>query len=253
MNPYVRNLNRLEFVITRACTGKCKHCSEGECADKGVHMDPQCAAGVVQTVAGMYDITSVMTFGGEPLLFPETVCAVHAAAREVGIPRRQLITNGYFSWDEDRIGAVAQSLAAVGVNEVLLSVDAFHQESIPLPPVRCFADALCRLHVPLRVHPAWLVDRSHDNPYNRRTREILAEFQTMGISVSEGNVIFPAGNALKYLGEYFDHGEYVNPYKEDPRNIKAISVDPDGGVLGGNILQKNILKILEQYAPGRDA
>lgn len=25
----LKNLNRIEFVITLACTGKCKHCSQG--------------------------------------------------------------------------------------------------------------------------------------------------------------------------------------------------------------------------------
>ncbi len=27
-NPYIKNLNKIEFVVTMACTGKCKHCSE---------------------------------------------------------------------------------------------------------------------------------------------------------------------------------------------------------------------------------
>lgn len=30
MNKYLKNLNRIEFVVTTACTGKCKHCSQGE-------------------------------------------------------------------------------------------------------------------------------------------------------------------------------------------------------------------------------
>ena len=30
MNKYLKNLNRIEFVVTMACTGKCKHCSQGE-------------------------------------------------------------------------------------------------------------------------------------------------------------------------------------------------------------------------------
>lgn len=29
MNEYLKNLNRIEFVITDSCTGKCKHCSQG--------------------------------------------------------------------------------------------------------------------------------------------------------------------------------------------------------------------------------
>ena len=45
-----------------------------------------------------------MTFGGEPLLYPETVCKIHSAAKEMNIPKRELITNGYFSKGEcDRL------------------------------------------------------------------------------------------------------------------------------------------------------
>ena len=29
MNKYLKNINRIEFVVTMACTGKCKHCSQG--------------------------------------------------------------------------------------------------------------------------------------------------------------------------------------------------------------------------------
>ena len=135
MNEYVKNLNRIEFVITYACTGRCKHCSEGEHSDVGKHIDGDMAASVVRDVAGRYDVTSVMTFGGEPLLYPETVYAVHAAAKELHIPKRQLITNGFFSKDDMIIKQTARELARCGVNAILLSVDAFHQEIIPLVPV----------------------------------------------------------------------------------------------------------------------
>ena len=53
---------------------------------------------------------------------------------EGGIPVRQLITNGFFSRDGDRIKEAAGRLAQSGVNNLLLSVDAFHQETIPLAP-----------------------------------------------------------------------------------------------------------------------
>ena len=55
-----------------------------------------------------------MSFGGEPLLFPETVYAIHKAALETGIPKRQLITNGFFSKDSTRIKTVARNLAKCG-------------------------------------------------------------------------------------------------------------------------------------------
>lgn len=28
MNKYLKNLNRIEFVVTMACSGRCKHCSQ---------------------------------------------------------------------------------------------------------------------------------------------------------------------------------------------------------------------------------
>lgn len=250
INKYVENLNRIEFVITYACTGRCKHCSEGENNSTGEHIDAEIAAKVVRDVASKYDIASIMTFGGEPLIYPDAVYAIHSAAREMNIPKRQLITNGYFSRDSAKIKDVAKNLAESGVNDILLSVDAFHQETIPLEPVKEFASEINKHGVRLRVHPAWLVSENHDNTYNRRTAEILSEFESMGILHSDGNVIFPSGNALKYLGDYFDmRKEYVSPYWEDPADIRAISISPNGDVLGGNIYKTDIMKILERYEP----
>lgn len=250
MNSYVRNLNRIEFLITFACTGRCKHCSEGEHTQRGESIDGDAAVRAVSELCQHFHIKSLMTFGGEPLLYVDTVCNIHAAAREGGIPVRQLITNGFFSRDGDRIKEAAGRLAQSGVNNLLLSVDAFHQETIPLAPVKQFAEAAKAAGIPIRAHPAWLVHKDAENPYNRQTLEILKEFERMGIRASEGNIIFPAGNALKNLREYFDMSEKrSNPYIEDPKDIRSICISPDGGVLGGNIRQTGIPDILEQYRP----
>lgn len=249
MNKYLKNLNRIEFVVTMACTGKCKHCSQGEhrCAES---IDKHIAADAVRKIAGEYDIQSVMTFGGEPLLYPETVFEIHKAAREMNIPKRQLITNGYFSKDSDRIKLVAEKLAESGVNEILLSVDAFHQETIPLGYVKLFAQAVKGNDVEIKVHPAWLVSFEDNNSYNIKTKEILKQFNDVGIQTAEGNVIFPSGNALVYLSEYFDLSkETKNPYDEDPYDVKAICLSANGDILGSNIYKKNINKILSDYSP----
>lgn len=250
MNPYMRNLNRLEFVVTYACTGRCKHCSEGAHDNAGVWLGAELAASAVRDAAGAYAIASVMTFGGEPLLYPETVFAIHEAARAAGVPKRQLITNGFFCAKQAQREETARRLAQCGVNDVLLSVDAFHQETIPLAPVREFAEALLRQNVPLHTHPAWLVGPAHDNPYNRRTNEILAEFQAIGVARSDGNVIHPAGNALLWLRDYFEQDvRSISPYEEDPRDVRAVCVDPDGSVAGGNLYDAGMLDILDAYVP----
>lgn len=250
MNKYLENLNRIEFVITYACTGRCKHCSEGEHTAIGEHIDAEKARELVKSVAENYQIDSLMTFGGEPLIYPKTVCAIHSMAKEMKIPKRQLITNGFFSKDINKIKSVAQNLIESGVNDILLSVDAFHQETIPIEPVKMFADEIRKSGVRIRVQPAWLVEKRHDNPYNRKTVEILEVFKKDGFEEASGNVIFPSGNALKYLGEYFDSNkEYVSPYTENPEDIHAISISPNGDVLHDNIYRTDILEIFEKYEP----
>lgn len=248
INKYLKNFNRIEFIVTYACTGRCKHCSEGDHSSKGVCLDKDYAKRAVYDVASNFNITSVMTFGGEPLLYPEVVFEIHSTATKLNIPRRQLITNGYFSVDADKIRYVANGIYSCGVNDLLLSVDAFHQETIPLDIVKFFATELKKLNVPLRTSPAWLVSPNHNNPYNLQTKKILKHFKDLGIEESSGNIVFPGGNATKYLKEYLDFSK-ANPYEEEPNNIKSISIEPDGLVLGKSIYKEKITKILNNYNP----
>ena len=249
MNQYLRNLNKIEFVVTYACTGRCKHCSEGDHTNCGEHIDPQIAADAVRKIAAEYDIKTVMTFGGEPLLYTDAVYAIMITAKELNIPKRQVITNGYFSKNADKIREVAEQLAACGVNDLLLSVDAFHQETIPLNVVRQFAAEAKRCGIPTRLQPAWLVSATDNNQYNRKTREILGSFADMELPVGEGNIIFPEGNALKYLAEYFTDELPENPYVEDPCDVRCVSFEPNGDVLGGNVYERDIMEIIRDYLP----
>jgi MoaA/NifB/PqqE/SkfB family radical SAM enzyme len=221
------------------------------------------AANVVRRLAERFGVESVMTFGGEPLLYPDTVSAIHAAARDCGIPVRQIITNGFFSRDERRIDEVAKSLCDAGVNNILLSVDAFHQEHIPTEPVMCFADALLRHGAPsLRAHPAWLVNERHNNRDNIETKRLLKLFAGKGIYASEGNDIFPAGRALKNFPEYFDPPGKPDisvpcgsiPYTSRLDDINSVNINPNGSVALcsvtiGNIYDADILDIVDNYDP----
>ena len=249
VNPYLKNLNKIEFVVTDACTGQCKHCAAGAHGACGIHIDPQIAADAVRKTAAVYDLKTVMAFGGEPLLYPDTVYAVMDAARDCRIPKRQVITNGYFTRDGARIREVAKGLAACGVNDLLLSVDAFHQETVPLDAVYTFAAALKAEGVPVRLSPAWLVSREDGNPYNRQTRAVLAAFSDLTIPVGEGNIVFPAGNAKKYLSAYFADGAPDDPYEEDPLDIRTLSVCANGDLLGGNLYRQDVLEIIKNYKP----
>ena len=203
-NPYLKSLNKIEFVLTYACTGVCKHCSQGDHAPFGARIDADIAKDAVRRIAEEYDIKTVMVFGGEPLLHTEAVYAVMNEARKLNIAKRQVITNGYFSKSREMMREVAFKLSECGVNDLLLSVDAFHQEAIPLDTVLIFAEEIQHAGVPIRLQPAWLVSPEDDNPYNAKTRELLGSFLHLGIAVNGGNVIYPEGNARIFLPEYFN-------------------------------------------------
>ena len=235
-------LNRVEFVMTWKCTGRCKHCSLGITENSPEHIEYERLKGMLAKLARAYSIASVMCFGGEPLLYADEVCAIFEEAKAAKIPRRQLITNGFFSRDPERVAAVADKLNQCAT-EILLSVDAFHQETIPLEPVQLFAQHAKRL----KLHPAWLVSPEDNNPYNRKTREILAQFN---LPVSKGNIIFPRGNALQYLREYFSPDlPTVSPYDQSSEHITCIGIKPNGDVKAGQVIgnayREDILEILE--------
>ena len=250
MNEFLKNLKRIEFVVTLACTGKCKHCSEGDHDSTSEHIDAEIAVESIRSICRFYQIKSLMTFGGEPLIYPDVVCAIHKAAADLKIGKRQLITNGFFSKKQEKIEDTVRNLADSGINDLLLSVDAFHQETIPSEPVMYFAECAKNHGVPIRLQPAWLVSADDQNPYNLRTKEILRSFDPLRIPLNSGNVIIPSGNALKYLREYFDDTPDVSsPYDQDPEDIHTISFSPNGNVLNGNVYQEDILSIIRTYRP----
>ena len=195
-------------------------------------------------------------------MFADTVCKIHAAARDVGIDGRSIITNGFFTKDEKQIDEVAKNICASGVNYIMLSVDAFHQEFVPIDSVVKFAEALLTHEIPLlKVHPAWVVDEEYENAYNAETKRLLKIFSDKGIAVSNGNNITPFGNARKYLLEFYHPPSKVDlsvpcgsvPYSSRPDNIDCVSINPNGDVIAcariGNIYDNNILDIINGYDP----
>ena len=264
MNPYL-NIKRLEFILTQRCTGRCRHCSAVEMVShpKGSHVPVEASVRAIRELAEMYAMQSVMTFGGEPLLYPEAASAIHRTAAECGIPNRQLITNGFFSRDEGRIHEVAQNLADAGVNDLLISVDGFHQETIPLEVVRAFAlEAKAAGIEKLRYSPAWVMNEAFDCPENTRTREVLAQLVDTGVPVGEGNDIFLAGNAIDHLHHYYPPAELnmadrcgSMPYTEPLTNQTSLTIEPDGnvtvcgGFVIGNVTENSMRDIVSRYDP----
>jgi MoaA/NifB/PqqE/SkfB family radical SAM enzyme len=264
MNPYL-DLHRLEFSITYRCSAHCLHCQVEDDLRRSAPaaIDPTLGAQIVHRVARAYPLRSLMTFGGEPLLYPEAVCAIHQAAQEEGIAHRSIITNASVPRPEAAFRALARRLAACGVNAVYISVDAFHQANIPLEVVERNARALAEAGIEELVwNPCWVVSREHDNTWNRRTREVLAALSYLPAREDEGNVVQPDGHARDALAEFLPPKVPLPagscgdmPYTGPLDEIGSIGVEPDGAISVchelaiGNAAQEDVIEILQRYDP----
>lgn len=265
MNKYL-NLNRLEYAVTYQCSSNCRHCFVEDTSGARGHIDADIAVHLLREVGRRYALSSVMTFGGEPLLYPEVVCAIHREAKALGIPQRQVITNGYWTKDEDRTHAIAQSLARSGVNGIAFSVDAFHQEYVPLERVKCSARALWDAGIrDIHWNPCWLVSKEDDNAYDLKTRAILDELEAfLPVRTGSGNVMEPQGRARKNFAEHFQltfdwsrTSCQDMPYLDKLDDVRCLCVEPNGdvpvcGLLLGNVAHDDVGEMLERYDPYAD-
>jgi hypothetical protein len=258
-------VDRVEFIVTYRCNSHCKHCQIGQ--DKRVSrptaIDEGLAVQIIREVVQAYSPRSVMTFGGEPLLFPDLICAIHEAARANGVGSREVITNAGWPRSETEFRVIASKLANSGVNDICISVDCFHQEHVPLSiveqNVRCLLDAGVGR---LRWNPCWVVSKEHDNSWNQRTKSILRVLAHLPVAESDGNVVQPMGNALVWLRDFMPSRTPTPPgscgdmpYTGRLDKVSSISIEPDGSIavcdefVIGNAIQRDIVEMLRSYDP----
>ncbi len=257
-------VNRIEFAVTYLCNGRCRHCYSAKGKDIfPKHINKSQALEVVRKIGKKYSPESIMTFGGESLLFPEIVYSIHKAAMNVGIPYRSIITNAYWSKDAKKIEEIAKNLAEAVVNEIIISVDTFHQKHIPLDIVRKAAEACLQVGIVNIVWGScWVVSKNDDNQYNQKTKFILKELEDLPVRGSEGNVFKPDGLTLVNLKEFLPPKEEIPagacgdmPYTYPLNSVKSICIEPDGEIAVcndfyiGNAFETDIIKLIENYNP----
>lgn len=259
-------VNRMEFVITKNCNSRCKHCSvinPTAVADNS-YADLDKLFSATEKIINMFNISSIMVYGGEPLLFPQITIDLLSYFRKSGVPKRELITNGFISQNPNEIVRVSEMLIETDVTQIFLSIDEFHQEFIPLNYIELFISSILNCGFKnIYLHPAWLVDEYDNNYYNTKTKNLLNNLiSKFPIEISKGNVIAPAGYSRKLLSKYYKKinldlnrvcGEI--PYTNSLTDIRNLRFLPNGninicrGICIGNIFIDDIGTILDRYSP----
>ncbi len=264
MSKFVQ-VERLEIIVTYQCNSFCKHCLIQPHQYQNETLSPKNARKITEEICKKYNPYSIMAFGGEPTLALDSTCEILSVAQQFQIPHRQVLSNGFWAKDRDdrKIDWIAKKLIKAGLNSLHLSVDAFHQEYIPLEIPLIVAKKMLSFGVEdVKFSPRWLISKDHINQYNLKTIEILKEVESSGLPFVKGDVIQARGNALKNFSDLLVKvdiegnktcQEIYPEFSLD--NIRNLCVSPIGdiiicnNIIIGNALEDDIIEILESYSP----
>lgn len=189
--------------MTEKCVSRCAHCQGWHSPERTEAMEVEDGLRYLEEISSVAKLESFMIFGGEPMLYPERAVRFFQKAGRLGIPSIQLITNGFWGRQRVKAGIWARKLKEAGVNEVLVSVDAFHHPYIPLEWPKKAASACLQAGVDtVKWNVSVLEDINADNRYDQETRQILDSLSGLGIEASF-NDVWPRGRAAKNLRRYF--------------------------------------------------
>lgn len=143
-------IKRLEFMLTEKCNSRCIHCQGDHSPEKEGVMEVEDGITYLEETTSVTKLDSFMIFEGESMLYPERAIKLFQKAKELGIPKIELITNGFWGKDKNRAQSLATQPKEADVNKVLISVDALHLPHIPLDYPRNVALASLRAHVQIK-------------------------------------------------------------------------------------------------------
>jgi len=180
------------------------------------------------------DLESFMIFGGEPMLYPKRAIAIFNKASQFTIPKINMITNGIWGKNKATAEKIARKLKAAGVNDLNISVDAFHLQFIPLEYPRNAALASIKAGIEdIKWNVALIESINATNKYDKKTAQILRTLQPIGIDANTFKIV-PAGRAIQNLRQYLTPTALYGPCKEEPlegntlTNPESICMEPSG-------------------------
>lgn len=177
-----------------------------------------------------------------------------------------VFTNGYWATDPATARRLLARLQEAGLDYVLFSVDAFHQERIPLERIAIGIEAARELgYRTIDVDNCCLGEPEMDNAYNRHTRDNMARLAQLcdlsGVNVDQGpaRMVGRAADELSALiapqDTPMDRCTLPDYLGGDLRAPTGVEIHPDGwvdfcaGLALGNAREHPLAQILAAYDP----
>lgn len=258
---YLMQVKGVDFLLTFKCPSRCKHCSYKAGPERIGYMKLVDADRYLKELTDTQPIRSVTVHGGEPFLFFELLKRIMEKAKELEVPRRGVITNGYWAKTKAIAKKKLIELKETGLTHITFSVDGFHQEYIPLENVRNGIEVAANVGFEkVWVDSYFLGDPNSDNSYNILTRSAIeglgklenvemnryqADFEGRGAELAkcvESKVEIPVGRCPL---PFWIGGDLKNP--------DVVEIDFEGnvtlcpGICIGNTKTRSLVQIFRSY------
>jgi organic radical activating enzyme len=163
---------QLGLIITQRCTIACRHClfsaesGNSDAQDMSLADIYQYIDQTAKIARRTNDHFAVGFTGGEPFLRSQDLLASIAHAKKMAAQQITTVTNGFWGSDQARAAQMVAALKEAGLSNLALSIDDFHQASIPL-------DALLKIITACKASDLAFTIKTTVTKKSRRLPDIL--------------------------------------------------------------------------------
>lgn len=250
------------FLVTYKCPAECKHCLYQSSPRRNALIRLEDVRRDLLSLKSNWPIEAVCFVGGEPLLYLGLLTSLVREVKAQGVTCA-ILTNAFWGEDQSTAREYVGALKDSGLDEMHISVDAFHQEFVPLDAVKEVIRASKEAGIGhIAINAKSLGDPDMDNPYNRQTKrlmeELSEEFDFEGMRFAP---LWIAGRAAYTLAEYLPATKMPEGrcHRRDGMDVVTdsmyVEIYPDGwipmcpGIAIGNTNDASASDILRGYNP----
>jgi len=143
----MRGLNELVFSTTNQCTARCQDCPIIPSIYPPMKMNFATIKRVIDEVDAWGTLRLVVFTGGEPFLLGEDLRKAIAYISEKKIHTR-IVTNAYWAKTKKEAIEILSDLKTLGLTEINISCDDYHQIFIPLENIKHANEAALETGLP---------------------------------------------------------------------------------------------------------
>lgn len=256
------NIKALDFLLTFKCNAHCKHCCYRAGPERRGYIPSDRALEWMGELNNIHPLNGITIHGGEPFLYFDDMLIIIKKARELGIPQRWVITNAYWAQDQSIVNKKLRALKDAGITAITFSVDAFHQEHVPLKIIKTAIRSAVQYDLDTVVIDSYfLYNEENDCEYNQKTHKYVSNLnniQNLKYNRFIASIEGRAASLLvdnEYTQEEIPSGKCNPPFwlGSSLQNPETIEIDWQGnitlcpGLSLGNAIKQSLPEIIENY------